>query len=116
MPAAITGTFFGLNNREPTGDIVIDGRSAWRGFIGTAVAITAGNRVAFIPTRYKDPTLDWSRYETVIRLSVRVRPLEQWRTARELRRRIWHRLDQLNIGHPPPDGSSERNCESCPKR
>ena len=38
---------------------------------------------------------------------MRVRPLEQWRTARELRRRIWHRLDQLNIGHPPPDGSSE---------
>jgi hypothetical protein len=65
--AAITGTFFGLNNREPTGDIVIDGHPAWRGFIGTAVAITAGNRVAFIPTRYKDPTLDWSRYETVIR-------------------------------------------------
>jgi len=33
----------------------------------------------------------------VIRLSVRVRPLEQWRTARELRRRIRERLDRLDI-------------------
>jgi hypothetical protein len=65
--AAITGTFFGLNNMEPTGDIVIDGQSAWRGFIGTAVAITANNRVAFVPTRYKDQRVDWRAYETVIR-------------------------------------------------
>jgi hypothetical protein len=65
--AAITGTFFGLNNREPTGDIVIDGKPAWRGFIGTAVAITADNRIDFITTRYKDTFVDWSRYETVIR-------------------------------------------------
>jgi len=28
---------------------------------------------------------------------VRVRPLEQWRTARELRRRIRERLDRLDI-------------------
>ena len=51
-----------------------------------------------------DPQVDGveslTRYETVIRLSVRVRPLEQWRTARELRRRIRHRLDELGIGHP----------------
>jgi moderate conductance mechanosensitive channel len=38
-----------------------------------------------------------TRDETVIRLSVRVRPLEQWRTARELRRRIRERLDRLDI-------------------
>jgi small conductance mechanosensitive channel len=38
-----------------------------------------------------------TREETVIRLSVRVRPLEQWRTARELRRRIRERLDRLEI-------------------
>ena len=38
-----------------------------------------------------------TREETVIRLSVRVRPLEQWRTARELRRRIRERLDRLDI-------------------
>ncbi|MCW2496448.1 mechanosensitive ion channel domain-containing protein [Jatrophihabitans sp.] len=35
-----------------------------------------------------------TREETVIRLVARVRPLEQWRTARELRRRI---RDRLNV-------------------
>ena len=39
-----------------------------------------------------------TRFETVIRLAARVRPLEQWRTARELRRRIRNRLDELGIG------------------
>jgi moderate conductance mechanosensitive channel len=38
-----------------------------------------------------------TRTETVIRLVARVRPLEQWRTARELRRRIRERLDRLAI-------------------
>ncbi|HEV7205102.1 MAG TPA: mechanosensitive ion channel family protein [Jatrophihabitans sp.] len=45
-----------------------------------------------------------TREETVIRLVARVRPLEQWRTARELRRRIRDRLDRLDIdAHLPPD-------------
>jgi moderate conductance mechanosensitive channel len=48
-----------------------------------------------------------TRYETVLRLVARVRPLEQWRTARELRRRIRDRLDELDIGHPAPDGGTE---------
>ncbi len=47
-----------------------------------------------------------TRDETVIRLVARVRPLEQWRTARELRRRIRERLDRLDIPagepHEPP--------------
>jgi small-conductance mechanosensitive channel len=38
-----------------------------------------------------------TRDETVLRLVVRVRPLEQWRTARELRRRIRDRLERLDI-------------------
>ena len=38
-----------------------------------------------------------TRDETVIRLVARVRPLEQWRVARELRRRIRDRLDHLDI-------------------
>ncbi len=47
-----------------------------------------------------------TREETVIRLVAKVRPLEQWRTARELRRRIRERLDRLNIGaYVPPDGA-----------
>src|SRR5205823_1623107 len=65
--AAITGTFFGMRNLEPTGDLVINGRSVYRGFIGTAVAITEGNVVSFIPTRYKDTSVDWSLFDTVIR-------------------------------------------------
>jgi small conductance mechanosensitive channel len=38
-----------------------------------------------------------TREETVIRLVVRVRPLQQWRTAREMRRRIRERLERLDI-------------------
>ena len=44
-----------------------------------------------------------TRDETVIRLVAKVRPLEQWRTARELRRRIRDRLERLHIdAHVPP--------------
>jgi moderate conductance mechanosensitive channel len=43
-----------------------------------------------------------TREETVIRLTVRVRPLEQWRIARELRRRIRERLDRLEISAGEP--------------
>jgi small-conductance mechanosensitive channel len=47
-----------------------------------------------------------TREETVIRLVAKVRPLEQWRTARELRRRIRDRLERLHIdSHLPPQGS-----------
>jgi len=50
---------------------------------------------------------DMTRFETVIRLVARVRPMEQWRTARELRGRIRRRLDvvehvQLDPGSIPP--------------
>ena len=38
-----------------------------------------------------------TREETVIRLVARVRPVQQWRVARELRRRIRDRLDRLDI-------------------
>ncbi|MEO8888911.1 MAG: mechanosensitive ion channel domain-containing protein [Jatrophihabitantaceae bacterium] len=42
--------------------------------------------------------------ETVIRLVAKVRPAEQWRTARELRRRIRERLERLSIeSHLPPE-------------
>jgi small-conductance mechanosensitive channel len=40
--------------------------------------------------------------ETVIRLVVRVRPLEQWKVARELRGRLRERLDQLHIAASDP--------------
>ena len=46
-----------------------------------------------------------TREETVIRLVAKVRPLEQWRTARELRRRVRERLDRLGVEStlPPAD-------------
>ena len=46
-----------------------------------------------------------TREETVIRLVAKVRPLEQWRTARELRRRIRERLDRIGVDAemPPED-------------
>ena len=47
-----------------------------------------------------------SREETVIRLVAKVRPLEQGRTARELRRRIRDRLERLDIrAHLPADAA-----------
>ena len=54
------------------------------------------------PVFMKEPEVqgvqELTRFESRIRLSARVRPLEQWRTARELRRRIRTRLDELGIG------------------
>ncbi|MCU1655931.1 MAG: Small conductance mechanosensitive channel [Pseudonocardiales bacterium] len=44
-----------------------------------------------------------TREETVIRLVARVRPMEQWRVARELRRRIRERLDRVDIDAHLPD-------------
>jgi small-conductance mechanosensitive channel len=50
-----------------------------------------------------------TREETVIRLVAKVRPLEQWRTARELRRRIREQFDNLDIdAHLPPEGAHPR--------
>jgi small-conductance mechanosensitive channel len=50
-----------------------------------------------------------TREETVIRLVARVRPVEQWRVARELRRRIRDRLDRLDIDAdlPPEPPAAE---------
>ena len=52
-----------------------------------------------------------TREETVLRLVAKVRPGEQWRTARELRRRIRVGLDRLDIesnvpGSDSPDGGA----------
>ena len=42
------------------------------------------------------------RSETVLRLVARVKPLEQWRVARELRARIRSNLDGAGVGHAIP--------------
>jgi len=56
-----------------------------------------------------------TREETVIRLVAKVRPLEQWRTARELRRRIRDRLERLHIdAHVPPAEVSTTAPEPAP--
>jgi small-conductance mechanosensitive channel len=47
-----------------------------------------------------------TRYETRIRVVARVRPLEQWRTARELRQRIRARLDELGLSTRPAQALS----------
>jgi moderate conductance mechanosensitive channel len=47
-----------------------------------------------------------TREETVIRLVARTRPGEQFRVARELRRRIRERLDHLDIGTHEPTAST----------
>ena len=49
--AAVTGTYFGLRDAQPVGDIVIGGRLVNSGFVGTALAITGKNRVRFVETR-----------------------------------------------------------------
>jgi small-conductance mechanosensitive channel len=64
-----------------------------------------------------------TREETVIRLVAKVRPLEQWRTARELRRRIRDRLDRLDIDAseprtqvtPPPDAPTDTSAPPQPE-
>jgi small conductance mechanosensitive channel len=47
-----------------------------------------------------------TREETVIRLVARVRPGEQFRIARELRRRVRERLDRLDIASHDPTASA----------
>lgn len=63
--AAVTGTYFGLRDSQPVGDIVIGGRLVNRGFVGTALAITGENKACFIETR-RWKSQDWSSYETVL--------------------------------------------------
>ncbi len=50
-----------------------------------------------------------SREETVIRLVQRVRPLQQWRAAREMRRRIRERFDEVGITADMSASAAEAN-------
>jgi hypothetical protein len=63
--AAITGTYFGMRDAMPVGDIVIGGRLVNSGFVGTGLAITPKNQARFIETR-RWRSRDWSDYETVL--------------------------------------------------
>ena len=63
--AAITGTFFSKTTLLPVGDIVIDGRLAYFGGMGSAIAITGSNRVAIERLPY-GRRQDWSAFESVL--------------------------------------------------
>jgi small-conductance mechanosensitive channel len=65
--------------------------------VGTAMADEDAWSPVFLSPPEVQGVEQMTREETVIRLVARVRPLEQWRTARELRRRIRDRLDRLDI-------------------
>lgn len=62
---AITGTFFSNRSLIPVGDIVIDGKLAHFGGLGTALCVTDDNQVEFCrPARYTHQ--DWSKYDFVL--------------------------------------------------
>ena len=63
--AAINGTFFCKSSWRPIGDIVIDGRLVYFGGMGTALCVTADNKVEFVRTDFGRHA-DWSKYRTVI--------------------------------------------------
>jgi small conductance mechanosensitive channel len=46
-----------------------------------------------------------TREETVLRVAARVRPLEQWRVARELRARILQRFARARLASKLPEDS-----------
>lgn len=52
--AAIDGTFFCTKTLKPTGDIIIDGRTIWKGYLGTALTVDSAGNVRMIPTRSND--------------------------------------------------------------
>jgi len=58
--AAVNGTFFGKRNLRPVGDIVIDGKLAYFGGMGTAAAFT-NDGVDFIRLP-KSRHVDWSEH------------------------------------------------------
>lgn len=63
--AAINGTFFCKTTWLPVGDIVINGRLAYFGGMGTGLCITNDNRVNFVAVNMGHH-MDWSGYKTVI--------------------------------------------------
>jgi small conductance mechanosensitive channel len=99
-------------------DVPIDADADIDRASSTMLAVAQAMRAeeAWEPVFLGDPEVQgverMTREETVIRLVVRVRPLEQWRVAREMRRRIRERLERQDIdthlpeeqGAPPPVG------------
>ena len=63
--AAVTGTYFSPRNLEPIGDIVVDGRIAHHGGMGTGLCITDDNQCDFIQPLHRYARMDWSQYDFV---------------------------------------------------
>lgn len=63
--AAVTGTFFSKSTLLPVGDIVIDGRLAYFGGMGSALALTPTNRVVFRRVPY-GRRQNWAPFESVL--------------------------------------------------
>ena len=63
--AAVTGTFFSTDSNVPIGDIVVDGRLAHRGGVGTALCVTQDNQCDFVQPPYRYARMDWSQYDFV---------------------------------------------------
>lgn len=63
--AGINGAFFCTKGLQPIGDVVVDGQLLHFGGMGTAIGVTADNRVEVCSVeRYRHQ--DWSDYETVL--------------------------------------------------
>ena len=84
----------------PTGDN-IDAASAAMLDVGNEVYADDEWSSCFLAPPEMQGVESLTREETVLRLVARVRPGEQWRVAREIRRRIRERLDRLNISAQP---------------
>ncbi len=63
--AAIDGTLFCTRTLKPTGDIVIDRKLVWKGYLGVAIAIRENRFVSFLPLSRSD-LYQWSDFDNVL--------------------------------------------------
>ena len=63
--SAFTGTFFSEDNNIPVGDIVVNGKLAHRGGVGTALCLTDDNQCDFVRPPHNYAWMDWSQYDFV---------------------------------------------------
>ncbi len=63
--AAIDGTFFCTRTLKPTGDIVIDRKLIWKGYLGMALGIRGNRYLSMIPSHRRD-LYDWSYFDSVL--------------------------------------------------
>ncbi|MEI6518744.1 MAG: phosphodiester glycosidase family protein [bacterium] len=69
--AQITGPYFGMLNGLPVGDIVIDGKGLFKGFIGSALVIDKNGKAKIIDIPFKWE-YSWPGYQMVMQGGVRL--------------------------------------------